>query len=87
MEFDPRISGWQLLSSSYYGEESNIELFQLFIQIKKAVFTELRRRKTVIDKLDPDIRRIHTKITSVYYHFPKIREFKEQLFCTSKILK
>ena len=31
MEFDPRISGWQQLLSSYYGGESDIELFQLSI--------------------------------------------------------
>ena len=35
MEFDPQIGGWQLLSSSYYCKESNIELFQLLLPIKK----------------------------------------------------
>ena len=35
MEFDPQIGGWQLLSSSHYCKESNIELFQLLLQIKK----------------------------------------------------
>ena len=35
MEFDPQINGWQLLLSSYSSEESNMELFQLLIQIKK----------------------------------------------------
>ena len=44
MEFDPQISGWQLLSSSYYCEASNIKLFQL-LRIKKA-FRELQRRVT-----------------------------------------
>ena len=34
MKFDPQVGGWELLSSSYYCEESNIELFQL-LQIKK----------------------------------------------------
>ena len=29
MKFDPQVGGWELLSSSYYCEESNIELFQL----------------------------------------------------------
>ena len=44
MEFDPQISGWQLLSSSYYCKESNIKLFQL-LQMKKA-FRELQKRVT-----------------------------------------
>ena len=35
MKFDPQVGGWELLSSSYYCEESNIELFQLLWQIKK----------------------------------------------------
>ena len=35
MEFDPRIVGWQLLSSLYYWEKSDIELFQLLLQTKK----------------------------------------------------
>ena len=35
MEFDPRIGGWQLLSSLYYWEKSDIELFQLLLQTKK----------------------------------------------------
>ena len=34
LKFDPQVGGWELLSSSYYCEESNIELFQL-LQIKK----------------------------------------------------
>ena len=40
MEFDPQLGGWQLLSSSYYCEESNIELFQLLLQIKKKQYLE-----------------------------------------------
>ena len=35
MEFDPQIGGWQLLSFSYYCEESDMELLQLLLQIKK----------------------------------------------------
>ena len=45
MEFDPQISGWRLLSSSYYCKESNIKLFQL-LQMKKA-FRELQKRVTI----------------------------------------
>ena len=52
---------------------------------KKAVFRELQRRRTILDELDPDIRRIHAKITSVFYHFAQIRKCTEQLFCTSEI--
>ena len=48
MEFDPQIDSWQLLSLSYYCEESDIELFQLLLQIKKAVFRELQRRRATI---------------------------------------
>ena len=36
MEFDPQIGGWQLLSFSCYCKESNIELLQLLLQIKKS---------------------------------------------------
>ena len=48
MEFDPQIDSWQLLSLSYYCEESDIELFQLLLQIKKAVFRELQRWRATI---------------------------------------
>ena len=40
MEFDPQVGDWQLLSSSYYCEESNAELFQLLLQIKKKQYLE-----------------------------------------------
>ena len=45
----------------------------------------MQRRRTILDELDPDIRRIHAKIMSVFYHFAQIRKCTEQLFCTSEI--
>ena len=63
MEFDPQLGGWQLLSSSYYCEESNIELFQLLLQIKKkAIFRELQRRRTTLDEIpNQNIKMNHKK--------------------------
>ena len=55
------------------------------MQIKKAVFRELQRRKTIIDELDPDIKTISIKTTSAFFHFAQKRKFTEQLFCISKI--
>ena len=63
MEFDPQLGGWQLLSSSYYCEESNIELFQLLLQIKnKAIFRELQRRRATLDEIpNQNIKMNHKK--------------------------
>ena len=63
MEFDPQLGGWQLLSSSYYCEESNIELFQLLLQIKKkAIFRELQRRRVTLDEIpNQNIKMNHKK--------------------------
>ena len=63
MEFDPQLGGWQLLSSAYYCEESNIELFQLLLQIKKkAIFRELQRRRATLDEIpNQNIKMNHKK--------------------------
>ena len=63
MEFDPQLGGWQLLSSSFYCEESNIELFQLLLQIKKkAIFRELQRRRATLDEIpNQNIKMNHKK--------------------------
>ena len=62
MEFDPQVGDWQLLSSSYYCEENNTELFQLLLQIKKAIFRELQRRRATLDEIpNQNIKMIHKK--------------------------
>ena len=66
MEFDPQIGGWQLLSFSYYCEESDMELLQLLLQIKKAAFRGLqRRRATIVEIPNQNIKGIHKNIVVI----------------------
>ena len=61
-------------------------IISIIITNKKAVFRELQRRRATIDEIpNQNIKRIHKKITSLFYHFAQIGKFTVQLFCTSEI--
>ena len=61
-------------------------IISIIITNKKAVFRELQRRRATIDEIpNQNIKRIHKKSTLLFYHFAQIRKFTKQFFCTSKI--
>ena len=67
-------------------QRKQYRIISIIITNKKKVFRELKRRRATIDEIpNQNIKRIHKKTTSLFYHFTQIRKFTEQLFCTNKI--